>query len=85
MQATSSMSVAVNLDSRLSSTLASTAATLSGAYTAAAGDLNLSINEVDLDTISLLGTETIDNETSQTLTGMPLIKLYAYDGNWWIG
>ena len=64
MQATSSLSIGVNLDTRLSATAATTPATLSGLYTAGAGNLNINVNGITLPTINLVGTEDINAVTS---------------------
>ena len=64
MQATSALSIGVNLDTRLSATAATTPATLSGLYTAGAGNLNINVNGITLPTINLVGTEDINAVTS---------------------
>lgn len=64
MQATSSLSIGVNLDTRLSATAATTPATLSGLYTAGAGNLNINVNGINLPTIVLGGGESIADVTT---------------------
>ncbi|MDD4343285.1 MAG: flagellar hook protein FlgE [Eubacteriales bacterium] len=64
MQATSAMTIGVNLDSRLPATADSTPATLTGAYSPGAGNLNINVNGVNLTTIVLGGTETINDVTN---------------------
>ncbi len=43
-------------------------------------------NTSTTDTLTIVtgGSETIDNETTQTIYPMQMLKLYAYDGNWWV-
>ena len=64
MQATSALSIGVNLDTRLSATAATTPATLSGLYTAGAGNLNINVNGINLPTIVLGGGESIADVTT---------------------
>lgn len=64
MQATSGMTIGVNLDSRLPATAATKPAKLTGEYNSGAGNLNLNVNGIDLPTIVLDGTEDINAVTS---------------------